>query len=274
MNQDKRGRVASNINTQALRTRAVPPAIAELLSIANRISRELLSDSVHDAIANSKRYGYDQHALGYFLSRAVEQLPDGELKAFVNLEVRLDEDSGFVVVNEELRNTGGYLATYSFEVGAAMGVLGTGAFDVPVEAKRQRYLFLIALKQILNAIAEKDLSPVNEINQHSTVIGQVDYFRGRLFVKDGKIQFLPPLLFQVLETAEPERIRKCAVCERLFWAGRLDKRTCRPLCSNVWRAKNWRKRQAAKLKAKAKPVVSKRKPVTKKKKTEQAKKGR
>jgi hypothetical protein len=201
---------------------------------------------------HSKTRGYDDEAVGYFISRVVEKLPD-ELKEFVNLELRFENESGFVVVDENLHKVGRLLVDFAEEAAPP--------FNDPVEAIRQRYLFLIAVKQILHDIATKSYGFITgDLNRPGSVIDKVDCLRGRLFVRDRKIVFQSPLLFRALEKAEPERVRECATCERLFWAGRMDKHTCRPLCSNVWRAKKWRDKQASeKLKPNAKRKLTAKK---------------
>ena len=40
--------------------------------------------------------------------------------------------------------------------------------------------------------------------------------------------------------SEVWRIRECPICQKLFWAGRSDKRTCSVVCGNTHRQREWR----------------------------------
>jgi hypothetical protein len=46
------------------------------------------------------------------------------------------------------------------------------------------------------------------------------------------------------------RVRDCVVCEKVFWANRLDKITCSKPCGNVLRQRAWRNRNSKALNAK------------------------
>lgn len=134
-----------------------------------------------------------------------------------------------------------------------------GYFEV--EAIRQRYLFLFGLREILNAVSKSHVS-INEARrdleqaQYSTIpapiINQVRAFIGWFdLAESGKknrtnkpthvLRFVKPRIISFLELIEAERIRRCAICELLFWADRTDKTSCNPKCANVARARRWRR---------------------------------
>lgn len=64
--------------------------------------------------------------------------------------------------------------------------------------------------------------------------------------QEGRIRFVKDWFGEVAEGEEAARIRECAVCERVFWAGRIDQSCCNPRCADILRKRNKRKRDAAK----------------------------
>ena len=58
--------------------------------------------------------------------------------------------------------------------------------------------------------------------------------------KDGRLEFLKGPTLQALEEVEADRIRQCLVCEKIFWAGRKDKKCCGPRCLKAWHTRRWR----------------------------------
>ena len=60
--------------------------------------------------------------------------------------------------------------------------------------------------------------------------------------KDGKIRFEKSLIITVLEGVEARRIRECPICQKIFWAGRIDKKCCSARCRKVWQTRRWRKK--------------------------------
>jgi hypothetical protein len=65
---------------------------------------------------------------------------------------------------------------------------------------------------------------------------QLKCAQGRLSVE------ISPFL-RMLDGVEARRIRLCPVCDRLFWAGRRDKRGCTGKCSGVLRQRSLRTQQ-------------------------------
>jgi len=51
-----------------------------------------------------------------------------------------------------------------------------------------------------------------------------------------------PLIFE-LEDIPPERIRKCPICQNIFWAKRIDSPTCSERCLNTFNGRNTRIRK-------------------------------
>lgn len=57
----------------------------------------------------------------------------------------------------------------------------------------------------------------------------------------GKIAFTLDKLLDGILGADAERIRKCPICNRIFWAGRIDKKGCSNQCANSIRVHRSRK---------------------------------
>jgi hypothetical protein len=255
-----------NNRRKTLRTRPESKDITELLYIANRLPRELGAD--HESVVNSQEHGYDQKTLEFFLLRALAELPI-DLKAFVtqSLELKLEKSGEFSLkLDEGLQKTvGPNLLQYAFDV--ARPLWGAGE----IESMRQRYIFLFAVRDILRCLAsprtptqvepkEKPLVLANTrswlraaqmsfLNPAQRMYSKIDGLRTQLYIskeitREGthKLAVYHPLLFQVLESVEAERIRECPVCGRLFWAGRLDQSACH-LHGNVLRARRLREKR-------------------------------
>jgi hypothetical protein len=60
--------------------------------------------------------------------------------------------------------------------------------------------------------------------------------------ESGRVCFKSAIV-DALDGVEASRIRRCAICDRMFWAARLDKSCCSSgKCQKEWRAKLWRNR--------------------------------
>jgi hypothetical protein len=305
--------------SQPLRTRPVPPEIAELLSIANKLPRT--PDASHDHIVNPVLWSrslaspsvpihvttspsVDNAAQRYFLDRAIELLP-AELRVFVKPEDRLLEHGaegwsralGPLLFECALGASGGLfhaepISASELEKRQALEATGQISFADKgkpffglgeVEAMRQRYLFLFAVRTLLEATSRAHVSfdeaqhRLDQIDLQpgfswpSPPLAQVEVFRGRFDIgqKDRKTRthrlgYAKPKITWVLEKIEVERIRVCPVCARLFWAGRLDQSACRSQCSNVLRAKKWREKHSSNKKRHRAASTGKAKVKTKK----------
>lgn len=220
--------------------------------IPRTLARTLVGSHVHDAIINAHRYGHDEETIRYYLGRAVEKLP-AELQAFVKPGNELLKQGA----KPWLEIIGAWL--YNFALGGSGGLMFPETEDPwftegEVESMRQRYLFLFAVREILKETsracvsldeAGRRLSLLHTYSTHSSsALAQVKNLRSQLYVsseetREGthKLAVYYPLLFRVLEGVEAERIRECPICEKLFWAGRLDQTACSTRCANVRRGR-------------------------------------
>lgn len=57
---------------------------------------------------------------------------------------------------------------------------------------------------------------------------------------DGLIEFERDDFMRAIEGVEVERLRRCAICSKFFWAGRLDQQCCSKNCANTLRNRRWR----------------------------------
>ncbi len=257
-----------------LRTRSVSGEVAKLLSVANQLPRKL--DGNHDSVLNSRVLKIDEAGTRYFLERANERLP-AELQVFVRPDhSHLANDAegwekaiGPLLFDCALAASGGLLLPSppsASELKSRQALERGGQIRFPhegkpffgigeVEAMRQRYLFLFALREILKATSQAHVSlsearRLLDLQQNSfSAVAQSRAFRGQFDIstrmyknKTHKLGFAKPQVVWLLEEIEAERIRECPVCGRLFWAGRLDQSACRPKCSNVLRARTWREK--------------------------------
>lgn|GEM_PF-6221231 len=283
-----------------LRTRPVPPEIAELIAIANKLPRA--RGASHDRVVNSHVHEIDDEALRYFLGRAIEQLPT-ELEVFVKPDDGLLENSaegwknilGPVLFGCAIGASDGLLCPEPLtvrELESRRGLEARGLISFPhqgkaffgageLKAMHQRYLFLFAVREILHAASRAHVSLdearhrlllYQSYSNPSSALSQVESLRGRFEInksgknKTHKLGYAKPATIWILEEIEAERIRECEVCERLFWAGRLDQSACRPQCSNVLRARRWREKYDPKHRVRQQKAVgaSRVKPTAKK----------
>jgi hypothetical protein len=257
---------ASN-KDKTLRTRPVPSEIAELLSIANNLPQELGAD--HKRVVNPHEYEIDSETVGFYLSRLLARMPN-DLKAFVTqkLDFKVEKTGEVSLTNLDegwQKSAGPNLLQYAYEV--ARPLWGAGE----VESMRQRYLFLFAVRDILRCLASPSMPTKVEpkdkplvmthtrgwlratqqsfLNPALRIYSRVEGLRSQLYISNQttsegthKLAVYHPLLLQVLESVEAERIRACPVCGRLFWAGRLDQSAC-PRHGNVLRARRSREKR-------------------------------
>ncbi len=59
--------------------------------------------------------------------------------------------------------------------------------------------------------------------------------------REGLIELGPDELSAALIGVEAKRICECAVCRRIFWAGRVTQKTCSAKCRNTLSVRKWRK---------------------------------
>jgi hypothetical protein len=63
------------------------------------------------------------------------------------------------------------------------------------------------------------------------------------FDEDDQLQFAVDEFSKALEGVDVYRIRKCEICKKVFWAGRLDKKCCSKKCNNVFNVRRSRERR-------------------------------
>lgn len=284
--QSKKKRMTQLRNQQSLRTRESHPAVKELLSIANKLpprpsqrdlesgrgsAYHLVHSHIHENLLSGV-YGQGWEMISRDLHKALERLPP-ELQAFVTQDCTptwntdTDPPSPSVKFDERWRQDGPHLWDYALEI--------DWSATSPIESSRQRYVFLFAIRDLLEAIARPDavesstkrmweeegrppalIDPegwregaLNSLRDPRRLYLRVTALRNRVYVSPiqtssgtHELEVDTPTLFQVLKGVESERLRKCSICEKLFWAGRLDQSACGSRCSNVLRGRMHRKR--------------------------------
>lgn len=65
---------------------------------------------------------------------------------------------------------------------------------------------------------------------------------------EGKFILKHHKILEAIEGVEAFRIRQCPICQRIYWAGRLDQLACSKQCNQTRRARAWRKSYSTKYK--------------------------
>lgn len=233
----------------------------------------------HENVVDAHKYDGDADWLSFYLKEAVNRLPP-ELQAFVTQDFKVkDIKDGEIILpplDERWQQAGQHLQhllNYARDFHHLLSYFSTFPVISDVESMRQKYLFLFAVRDILRCVAQPDIvsaairlawkaegvPPVlsdpqgwyeaawRSLLHSSRLYRKVDGLRSQLYVSHNKTRegthkfaVYQPILFKVLEDIEIERIRECPICEKLFWAGRLDQSACSPRCSNVRRGRAWR----------------------------------
>lgn len=60
--------------------------------------------------------------------------------------------------------------------------------------------------------------------------------------KEGRIEIRPNPLEEALAGVEAARIKRCEVCEHVFWAGRMTQKGCSARCGDILRKRRYRER--------------------------------
>ncbi|MBI3895099.1 MAG: hypothetical protein HY313_04130 [Acidobacteria bacterium] len=106
-----------------------------------------------------------------------------------------------------------------------------------IQRAKWSYNSLVQAGEVLRFIAQG--------NQTKSLLENGKYLPMGTFVKvdeGGRIEFQKNPTFSVLEGVEADRIRECLVCDKIFWAGRKDKKCCSPRCLKVWHTRRWREK--------------------------------
>ena len=98
-------------------------------------------------------------------------------------------------------------------------------------------------------IAQKRLRNISQLNELARQCG----YRGRSLWVEGRIGLITDeagivrderdRFAQALTGVDLQRIRQCAVCRKILWAGRNDAMCCSPQCANARRTRLYRKRK-------------------------------
>jgi hypothetical protein len=109
---------------------------------------------------------------------------------------------------------------------------------------------LRAARAVLYAIAHTDKE--TWANEESLMVSRIlrDYDHDLILLRvdeRGNLRLDFPLL-RAIEGVEASRIRECAICRAIFWAGRVDQRCCKTQCAHVLRTRKWRERYPDKYK--------------------------
>jgi hypothetical protein len=103
---------------------------------------------------------------------------------------------------------------------------------------RQRLIFVMAAQELLSCLTHPNMQEqLNRtmITYHSDATRSIPYVN-----REGKFDVIPPVLYSRLQGVEVSRIKECAVCYQIFWAGRKDMRCCSTKCSHVFRSRKYR----------------------------------
>ena len=119
--------------------------------------------------------------------------------------------------------------------------------DATVSAEMQRdkasrkYRYLLEGKQMLTHIAEGQwLENIGPFRMLASNWLSVD--------ANGLIELQTPPLLECVQGVEAQRIRKCPVCEKIFWAERKDQQGCSVPCSHALRNRKYRRSYSEKYK--------------------------
>ena len=110
--------------------------------------------------------------------------------------------------------------------------------EIPVKMV-QRCRQLKTIRSILYTIAR--LHSNNPLT--TTSVPVAPYLENLVSVKtdaEGNLRIQHDPLLQALEGVEVRRIRECPICGELYWAGRIDKPTCKVKCAHVLRERRYR----------------------------------
>lgn len=162
---------------------------------------------------------------------------EGPIATFLKLNNYVDDyiETLPVELREYLHKTNPLPTVGSFLEGGSMG----------------RYESFYAARQNLRVIAQLAKKGVDigqlQPSMHGSLVPNI------LMVgvdPEGKVRISKDLFTEAVEGVEARRIRECEVCNRIFWAGRLDQWCCSPRCARVLRTRRWRANYQDKYKLK------------------------
>lgn len=106
-----------------------------------------------------------------------------------------------------------------------------------------RYEYLRQAREIVNLIAKSRREQIRLPYSMSLKANCLSISFGNLYIdKSDVIRFSPPPIARILDGVEADRIRECEVCQKFFWAGRIDQKACTTKCAKVLRSRRWREK--------------------------------
>lgn len=105
---------------------------------------------------------------------------------------------------------------------------------------RQRFFFILAAEEILHALTTEEPQRLLDNLWYTEESGAG--LSGHLFIESDQVRYASPLLISYFLGVQVSRIRKCALCENYFWAGRKDKALCSTQCGAIKRKRRERTR--------------------------------
>ncbi len=131
-----------------------------------------------------------------------------------------------------------------------------------------RYLSFAKAHDRLRLLAEefstRDLKPEATISIRDT--NPVHWFQ-MWIDENGEICTNKDLFTDAVEGVEAARIRLCEVCRNVFWASRMNKKSCSKLCAHALRNRRYRERYSQGFNQEAKPSPKEKRELEAKRKT-------
>jgi hypothetical protein len=197
-------RIQAGTSRQALRTRRCPESLAELIRAVNFIPPQIKLPGI-DKIFTGQIFPTDasDRQIGEFVFEPWRKLFEQDFPS-----------DQFAQLHE---------------------YLGPIRSDRVAEIS-DRYNLLASAQALLMDIA----------NAHGTKIDANSHWTADIAAlvvdMDGRIQVQSGPLLEALKGVEAGRIRQCSECNRVFWAGRIDKFACLPKCVQLRRVRIWRQK--------------------------------
>jgi hypothetical protein len=111
-------------------------------------------------------------------------------------------------------------------------------------------IFLSAAQEHDRSINEEDMRELWSATEFEWPIDFRGWVATLEVTKEGKFEWKPGFLIEAVLNPHTElsRIRTCAICGSLFWAGRIDALCCRPEHAHILRTRRWNEKYQEKYK--------------------------
>ena len=119
--------------------------------------------------------------------------------------------------------------------------------DKPLEDIAERYSSYITARKVLVAIARRNNAEPRQSSMPPEAKG-IKITVSLTTDPKGKINISTDEVLGALSQVEMSRIRQCPICNRIFWAGRIDQNCCGSQCAHVQRSRRWREQYQDKYK--------------------------